>query len=389
MNEYEFDDEIEQSINDILGREVSKQQIDDFTDSLYQIVREQARQIISSNFRRRQNPPRNNVSNPAAINLILFQPPPQNYYYQPQTGNYLMQPYMMPTNPMLQNSMQMQQNPMQSNPMLQNSIQQNPYNQNKKETKKKKPKKIKVCDFNELSLKKQKSSISDNKIDKKFENSYKLFSYLVKLKGISDKERYLEVVSENQKENINDNSELKKLFISWKLTNILNENNSIDSKLSELLRPFEEVTVEIKYPSSSYDQTYNSVLSNLKYSNNKIKIAIFISGISRTDGKFFGNKNIDEVKFDTTVREIRYEGASGAFQCCSNLKKVTIPSTVTEIGNFSFQFCKSLNHVTIPSSVRLLGLHAFEGCTSLSDVQLPYPRPRMEPDVFVRCPFRP
>ena len=36
---------------------------------------------------------------------------------------------------------------------------------------------------------------------------------------------------------------------------------------------------------------------------------------------------------------------------CSNLTSVTIPNSVTSIGNSAFYYCSNLTSVTIPSSV--------------------------------------
>ena len=55
-----------------------------------------------------------------------------------------------------------------------------------------------------------------------------------------------------------------------------------------------------------------------------------------------------------------------AFESCTSLTSVTIPSSVTTIGISAFSDCTSLTSVTIPSSVTTIGNWAFEGCTSLT-----------------------
>jgi len=57
-----------------------------------------------------------------------------------------------------------------------------------------------------------------------------------------------------------------------------------------------------------------------------------------------------------------------AFCGCSSLTSVTIPSSVTTIGNQAFSYCSSLTSVTIPSSVTTIGSQAFSHCDSLTTV---------------------
>jgi len=58
----------------------------------------------------------------------------------------------------------------------------------------------------------------------------------------------------------------------------------------------------------------------------------------------------------------------GAFSGCSRLESVTIPSSVTSIGDRAFSGCSGLESVTIPSSVTSIGARAFEGCSRLKSV---------------------
>jgi hypothetical protein len=59
-----------------------------------------------------------------------------------------------------------------------------------------------------------------------------------------------------------------------------------------------------------------------------------------------------------------------AFQI-SEIKSVTIPSTVKEIGHWAFSDCKNLTSLTIPSSVEKVGIRAFENCSSLKTIEFP------------------
>ena len=63
--------------------------------------------------------------------------------------------------------------------------------------------------------------------------------------------------------------------------------------------------------------------------------------------------------------------SESAFEGCSDLQSVTIPSSVTSIGVWAFRWCNSLPSITIPSSVTSIGASAFEGCTSLTSITIP------------------
>ena len=60
--------------------------------------------------------------------------------------------------------------------------------------------------------------------------------------------------------------------------------------------------------------------------------------------------------------------SENAFELCGCLISITIPNTVTSIGNWAFNGCSSLTSVTIPNSVTSIGEQAFSGCSSLNSV---------------------
>lgn len=60
-----------------------------------------------------------------------------------------------------------------------------------------------------------------------------------------------------------------------------------------------------------------------------------------------------------------------AFNNCYNLQSVTIPSSVTSIGNSAFSGCYSLKSVSIPNGVTSIGTNTFYNCYSLLSVSLP------------------
>ena len=61
----------------------------------------------------------------------------------------------------------------------------------------------------------------------------------------------------------------------------------------------------------------------------------------------------------------------GAFAGCSGLTSVTIPNSVTNIGGGAFSDCSSITSVTIPDSVTSIGHYAFYGCSGIREVAVP------------------
>ena len=59
-----------------------------------------------------------------------------------------------------------------------------------------------------------------------------------------------------------------------------------------------------------------------------------------------------------------------AFDGCSGLTSVTIPDSVTSIGNEAFSYCRGLTSVTIGNSVTSIGYSAFHGCSGLTSVTI-------------------
>jgi hypothetical protein len=63
--------------------------------------------------------------------------------------------------------------------------------------------------------------------------------------------------------------------------------------------------------------------------------------------------------------------ATSAFWGAEALVKLSMPDTLTHIGNFAFQYCKNLSVIETSASLKVLGSCVFGGCESLSVLRLP------------------
>ena len=71
--------------------------------------------------------------------------------------------------------------------------------------------------------------------------------------------------------------------------------------------------------------------------------------------------NLTEVTIPESVMEI----GAYAFYGCANLAEIVIPNSVKSLGSYSFSGCEKLNEVTIGNSVESIGSTVFNGCDSI------------------------
>lgn len=83
------------------------------------------------------------------------------------------------------------------------------------------------------------------------------------------------------------------------------------------------------------------------------------------DGAFYGCKELTSISIPNTVKRI----GNSAFEDCTGLTSATIYSSV--IGRWAFNGCSNLSSVSLGSQVRNICYHAFARCSSLTDMMIP------------------
>ena len=83
----------------------------------------------------------------------------------------------------------------------------------------------------------------------------------------------------------------------------------------------------------------------------------------------FGDKMPSNV--ETVILKDVVADSGSTFYDCTKIKKIVLPATVTEIGEYAFAGCSSLTSINIPKSVKAIGDGAFKNCTSLKKITFP------------------
>ena len=78
-------------------------------------------------------------------------------------------------------------------------------------------------------------------------------------------------------------------------------------------------------------------------------------------------KSLESIIIPDGVTSIGYR----AFYKCYSLESVTIPDTVTSIGDDAFVHCNPLDNVVIPDSITSISNGLFSGCISLKNITIP------------------
>ena len=99
------------------------------------------------------------------------------------------------------------------------------------------------------------------------------------------------------------------------------------------------------------------------------------------ESAFYGCSGLTSLTIPTGVTSI----AESTFSGCRGLTSLAIPTGVTSIGEGAFRGCKGLTSLTIPSGVTSIGGGAFNGCSGLTSITLPSAITKVDDYTFYGC----
>ncbi|MCD8306591.1 MAG: leucine-rich repeat domain-containing protein [Prevotella sp.] len=103
------------------------------------------------------------------------------------------------------------------------------------------------------------------------------------------------------------------------------------------------------------------------------------------DSAFVGCSGLATVTFAETSGLTTIENK--AFYNCSSLSSITIPTSVTSLGDYAFYGCSKLASITVPSGVTSIGSYTFYNCSSLTSITIPDNVTTIGSNAFYGCGF--
>ena len=86
--------------------------------------------------------------------------------------------------------------------------------------------------------------------------------------------------------------------------------------------------------------------------------------------KYIGDYSLPHTLTSVTIPDSVTRIGNGVFSGCTELRTLKLPSSLTSLGDSAFFFCTALTSIEIPSGVTKIGDHTFLYCSSLTSVKI-------------------
>ena len=121
--------------------------------------------------------------------------------------------------------------------------------------------------------------------------------------------------------------------------------------------------------------------STFSYCKNLTNVSFNTTTITSIGGRTFSATGLKSITLPDTVTSI----GDSAFAYCSNLEKVTLSSSLKSIGSSAFDSCYALKSITLPDSLETIGDKAFYNCTALEGITIPKAVSEIGIGPFMNC----
>lgn len=126
--------------------------------------------------------------------------------------------------------------------------------------------------------------------------------------------------------------------------------------------------ITVTVPSSIAGLRVRSIASEAFYSHPNLRGVTVPDGVTDIGNKvFYDCPKLREVSLPDTVRSM----GTQVFCYCPSLTRANIPAGITELPRATFMCCENLVSIRIPDGVTTIGKNVFYGCENLASVTVP------------------
>lgn len=158
----------------------------------------------------------------------------------------------------------------------------------------------------------------------------------------------------------------------WSNLTIQSGNPAVQDAANEQLFDFEFILNNTAVIVTRYNGTAADVTIPSRYKGKPVTMI---------DHAAFFNSVVTSVTIPDSVTSI----GDNAFGFCSQLTNISIPNSVTSIGFSAFAHCTSLKSITLPSSLSSISEALFSGCSQLTTIHIPDSVLSIQSNAFYHC----